>query len=219
MRFLFYADGAARVVERDDPITFGIADMIREDRRTRLPSRGRGEHIRQPMAEENIVAKHHCNRIVADERRPKNEALCQAGGLGLFGVADADAPLFAVAEQSLKLTAIHRCCDYKDVTDTREHQNRQRIVDHRLVVDRQELLAHSAGDRIEPRPVASSENNPFHGVNSIRLVSSLRDTSSESRHGESRTPKTRCALDESRREYCGRRAGVGGSTVAMARSS
>ena len=40
---------------------------------------------------------------------------------------------------------------------------RQRVIDHRLVVDRQQLLADDARERIEPRAGAAGEDDPLHG--------------------------------------------------------
>ena len=54
----------------------------------------------------------------------------------------------AVAEQTLELRRVLRGRDDEDFADTRKHERRQRVVDHRLVVDRHELLADALGDRV-----------------------------------------------------------------------
>ena len=41
-----------------------------------------------------------------------------------------------------------------------DHQGRQRVVDHRLVVHRQQLLAHRPGDRPQPGPVPPARTMP-----------------------------------------------------------
>ena len=45
--------------------------------------------------------------------------------------------------------------DDKDLPDAREHQRAHGIIHHRLVVDGQELLAHSLCDGVQPRAGAS----------------------------------------------------------------
>ena len=63
--------------------------------------------------------------------------------------------------------------DEQDVADAGQHQRRQRIVDHRLVVDRQQLLRHDLRDRIEPRAGAAGEDDSLarHGVRRPRALS------------------------------------------------
>ena len=48
--------------------------------------------------------------------------------------------------------------------DPREHQRRQGVIHHRLVVDRQQLLRHHEGERMQARAGSAGEKNPFHWV-------------------------------------------------------
>ena len=73
--------------------------------------------------------------------------------------------LLPVAQQLAEARQIVRRRDDEDLADPRQHQRRQRVVDHRLVVDRQELLRHHRGERVEPRAAAAGEDDPFHGSN------------------------------------------------------
>ena len=52
--------------------------------------------------------------------------------------------------------------DHQHVADARQHQRRQRVVDHRLVVDRDQLLADAQRDRMQPRPGAAGQDDPSH---------------------------------------------------------
>jgi hypothetical protein len=49
-------------------------------------------------------------------------------------------PSGSVAQQPLEQHLILGCCDHENVANPGEHQHRQRIIDHRLVEDGQELL-------------------------------------------------------------------------------
>ena len=62
--------------------------------------------------------------------------------------------------------------DHQDLADARQHERRQRVVDHRLVVDRQQLLAHRERERMQPRAGAAGQDDPLHDERV--LVSTLR---------------------------------------------
>ena len=68
----------------------------------------------------------------------------------------------AVAEQVAKPRQVGRRRDHQDVADARQHQGAERVIDHRLVVDRQQLLADDPGDRIEPRARAAGQDDSLH---------------------------------------------------------
>ena len=55
------------------------------------------------------------------------------------------------------------CRDDQDVPDAREHQRGERVVDHRLVVDRHQLLADALGDRVQSRAGAAGQDDSAHG--------------------------------------------------------
>ncbi len=46
----------------------------------------------------------------------------------------------------------------------RHHEHRQRVVDHRLVVDGQKLLARHGGQRVQPRARAARQHYSLHGI-------------------------------------------------------
>src|SRR5829696_2884426 len=72
--------------------------------------------------------------------------------------------------------------DDLDVTDARHHQRRQRIVDHRLVVNGQQLLADTHGDRIQPRSRSAGQDDSAHQPARSFSVSSVA-ASAEARSG------------------------------------
>ena len=88
---------------------------------------------------------------VADVVRADDERLRQAVGLVLDRVADVDAEHGAVAQQSVKCRGVVWGGDQQNVPDARHHERRQRVVDHRFVVDGQQLLADAHGDGVHPR--------------------------------------------------------------------
>jgi len=71
----------------------------------------------------------------------------------LHRVLDRHAPTAAIAEQALERGLIHRRGDDQHLTDPGQHQGAERVIDHRLVVHRQQLLTQRLGDRV-PLPPA-----------------------------------------------------------------
>ena len=93
---------------------------------------------------------------------PRMNACASPSGDGCVRVGDRDAELRAVAEQALELVGVLRRGDDEDVADAGEHQRRQRVVDHRLVVDRDQLLRDAERDRVQPRAGAAGQDDAAH---------------------------------------------------------
>jgi hypothetical protein len=68
---------------------------------------------------------------------------------GLGHIFKRDTPLAAVAQHALELFLILRRGDDCDLADVAEHQHRQRVIDHRLVIDRQQLFGDAVGDVVK----------------------------------------------------------------------
>jgi hypothetical protein len=108
---------------------------------------------------EQVVAERQRHRLAGDELAPDQERLRDAFGPRLGGVADREPERGAVAEQALEERQVGRRADQQQLPDARQHQGRERVVDHRLVVDRQQLLAHAARDRVQPRAGAAGQDD------------------------------------------------------------
>ena len=57
--------------------------------------------------------------------------------------------------------------DDEDIPDARHHEHGHRIIDHRFVINGQELLGHSFGDGIKPGAAAAGEDDSFHNKTEI----------------------------------------------------
>ena len=66
----------------------------------------------------------------------------------LHRVGQADAELAPVAEQALETRRVLRRGDDENIAYSGQHQDGDGVVNHRLVVDRQQLFADSFGDRV-----------------------------------------------------------------------
>ena len=144
--------------------------------------------------------------VVGYELSPDDEGLREPVGPGLLGISDREAPLLAVAQQTDETGLFCRRRDDQNIPHPRQHQGRQRIIHHRLVVDGEQLLAEREGGRVEAGAVAAGQNDPLH-----RLSAPTSSWSTAGRldcHGGGDMPKS-SILRQSSTEYIGRRAAVG----------
>src|SRR5687768_6994767 len=70
----------------------------------------------------------------------------------------------AVTEQAAEALDVGWRRDEQDVPDARQHERRQRVIDHRLVVDREELLGDDERQRMQAGSGPAGEKYPFHRV-------------------------------------------------------
>ena len=104
-----------------------------------------------------------------------DEGLRKAIGRGLHGVADRDAELGAISQQAREGSCLVRRSDHQHVADPGEDQRRQGVIDHRLVVDRNQLLANTDGDWMEPGARAARQDDASHGAQSRRVSRPLTE--------------------------------------------
>ena len=76
--------------------------------------------------------------------------------------AEADAKIAAVSHQPPEGGQILRSGNNQYLADSGLHQHRNRIIYHRLVIDREQLLADPFCDWIEPGSAAAGEDDTLH---------------------------------------------------------
>ena len=78
----------------------------------------------------------------------------------------------AVAQQLLEARGVLGGGDDEDVADAGQHEGAERVVDHRFVVDRDELLGDGEGGRVQPGAGSAGEDDAFalHGGGLCRLL-------------------------------------------------
>ena len=161
---LLDGDGPALAVELHDAEALGVVHVVAEDRGP--PGLGVLHGARQVAAEtvavEDVVAEHQGARLAGDEVLADGEGLRQAVGARLLGVGQVHAVARAVPEQALEVGQVRRRGDDQDVPDARQHEGGQRVVDHGLVVDRQQLLGGHERERVQARARPAGEDDAFH---------------------------------------------------------
>lgn len=161
---LLDGDGTALPVELHDAEALGVVDVVAEDRgAARLGVLdGARQVARQAVAVEDVVAEHQGARLAGDEPLADGECLCEAVGARLLGVGQVHAVARAVPEEALEVGEVRRRGDDQDVPDSRQHEGGQRVVDHGLVVDRQQLLGGHERERVQARAGPAGEDDAFH---------------------------------------------------------
>lgn len=161
---LLNGDGPPLRIELHDAEALGVVDVVAEDRG---PARlgvlhGARQVARQAVAVEDVVAEHQGARLAGDEVLADREGLRQAVGARLLGVGQVHAVARAVPEQALEVGEVGRRGDDQDVPDARQHEGAKRVVDHGLVVDRQQLLGGHERERVQAGAGPAGEDDAFH---------------------------------------------------------
>lgn len=167
---LLDGDGPPLRIELHDPEALGVVHVVAEDRG---PPRlgvlyGARQVARQAVAVEDVVAEHERARLAGDELLADGERLREAVRRGLLGVGQVHAVARAVPEQALEVGQVRRRGDDQDVPDASQHEGGQRVVDHGLVVDRQQLLGGHERERVQARAGPAGEDDAFHVV--LRVI-------------------------------------------------
>ena len=119
------------------------------------------EQFRQAVTEKDVIAKNKGRAAAPNEIGSNDESLRETFGPRLNGIGQRNSPLPTVAEQFPEKRKIIRRRDHQNIPDARQHQRGQRVIDHRLVVDRQQLLGAHGRHGIEPCTAAACQHNSF----------------------------------------------------------
>ena len=138
--------------------------MVTEDGGEALPRvRDRATQVpAEAVAEEEVVTEHEGAGLARDEVLADEEGLGEAVRRGLLGVGERDAEVGTVAQQALEVGQVRRRRDDEDVADARHHEDGKRVVDHGLVVDRQQLLTGHESERVQAGARSAREDDAFH---------------------------------------------------------
>ena len=103
------------------------------------------------MAVKDVIAQNKRAWRAAYEVCADVKGLRQPFGFRLHFIRQRDAKVRAITQDTLELGRVFGRRDDQNIPDPSQHQRAERIVDHRLVIDGQQLLAHRHGDRIASR--------------------------------------------------------------------
>ena len=161
-RLFLQADHAAFFVEFSHAVPFRVLHPISENSRARFLSHGVAQQVQEAMAVEQVVAQTEGNGGRADEIPADDERLSQTLGPRLYRVCQFKPKLGPVSEEPAVGGEIFRRGYDQDFPNPRQHQCRQGIVDHRLVVDGEQMLADGIGDRIKAGAAPARQDDSLH---------------------------------------------------------
>ena len=150
---------AARVVELRYAEALGIAHVITKDAGALFKGEGGAEEVQ--FSVKNVITQDQGGSGSGEEFLRQQEGLGDAFRRGLFLVGQADAEIFPVAEEVFKSWEILRSGDDEDILDAAQHEGGQRVINHRFVVDREQLFARDTGERVEPGARPTCEDDAF----------------------------------------------------------
>ena len=164
-RLFLDAHHPAGLVELGDPEVaqvLGLGHLGQQD-----PRAGRvtleGIHHGPDRALDHVVGQHHEHRIAADEPFGEAQGLGDAARPLLVAVGQpVDPELVAVAQQAQELAGVGTPGDQHDLGDPCADQCLDGPLDHRPVVDRQQVLVGDPGQRVEPGARASGQQDALH---------------------------------------------------------
>src|SRR5205807_8525798 len=107
----------------------------------------------------DVVAQNQARAGVANEFGADQKSLGNALWFRLFRILDFYSKLGTVAQEIPQHGQVFRCGNDQDIAQAAEHEGRERITDHRFVVNRKQLLADNLGDRKKPAAGAARKND------------------------------------------------------------
>src|SRR5262249_9418807 len=160
-RYRLFADiqHLANAIEFHNPIAFWILNGMRKNRGPSGPLGGLLQDPGQVIAVKNIVPEYQCTCVAFDEFLADDQCLSHAIGRLLLSITNIYSPFTAIAQELPEPWHIGWRRDHKDRSNSREHEHAQRVVNHWLVIYRQELFRRAVSYRIKTRPGTTCKND------------------------------------------------------------
>jgi hypothetical protein len=155
----FNGDGAA-IVKLDDAVTLRVIHVITENRRAGFEFRE--DAVKRIAAVKDVITQDERDLVFAHKGFGNDKGLGNTAGFELFAIFDGNAETQAVAEKLFEARQVVRRRNKAKFANAALDERGQRIINHRLVVDRLELLTGDKRERIQPRPGAAGEDDAFH---------------------------------------------------------
>ncbi len=165
LRFLLNAQAITILIKLSHAVTLRVIHPIAEHRSLTLVlsrSDSLPQHRRKARTMENIIAQHKTRRVITDKLTTNDKRLRKTIRRRLLRIRELHAIVRSVTQQTLKPRQISRRRDDKDIPYPRQHQSRDRIIDHRLVKHWEHLLRHPLRNRIQPSAGPTGKNDTFH---------------------------------------------------------
>ena len=162
-RFLLDRDDRSLVVEFDNAVGGRVGHLVGEDERATdigvLLEVGA-----ESRSVEEVVAEDEGALVAVQELLAEDEGFGESVRLVLHDVGESDSELAAVAQEAKEGLLIVGRRDEKNLAKPTQHERAQGVVNHGLVVDRQELFRHCPGDGVQAGSRTASQNDSLHPI-------------------------------------------------------
>ena len=160
-------DRLVTFVQAYHAVALRIVDVIAKDRRTALPRDCELEMFGKAVPEKQIVTENQAARFAGEKVPADVKGLRDPLGTRLGSIAKRKPEHFSVAKQTSEQTDLIGPRNDENIANSGEHQHGNRIIDHRLVIDRQQVFVDNKRCRIKPRSVTAGEHNSLHDGDSV----------------------------------------------------
>ena len=119
-------------------------------------------HVGEVAAAQDVVAEDAAERVVADEAAGEPDGVGDAQRPALVSIGQVEPEVGAVREQLHDVADALAPDDDHHLADAHAGEGLDRVVDHRPVVDGQQVLVGDDGQRVEPRRGPAGEDDALH---------------------------------------------------------
>ena len=161
---LFKPEDCAVRPEFGDTETLGIGDPVEHGSGTPRAFFERRRDVGQSRPAENVVPENDAEGVVTDEVPGEADRVGDAESPALIPVRQIEAEVGPISQQLHDVTDTLAADDDHDLPNAHSRERLERVVDHRPVVDRQEVLVRDDREREQSGGGAASEDEAFHRV-------------------------------------------------------
>ena len=159
---LLEPDDVAVRVELRDAEPLRVRDLVQQRAGApRAAVEAAGRVLERPAAED-VVAEHDAEAVVADEVAGEPDGVRDAQRAALVAVREVEPEVPAVAQQLDDVADALAADDDHHLADAHARQRVERVVDHRPVVDRQQVLVGHDRERKQPGRRPAGKHEAFH---------------------------------------------------------
>ena len=149
------------LIELDHAVTLRVADVIPEDGRAFFLFAGADEEIFKPLPKKMLSPRIRQEWLPLMKSAARRNAWAMPSGFGCVMYSKEHPHWLPSPKEFAELPAVVWRGDDGNLTDARQKENRQRIIDHRLIVDRQQLFADAEREGMKPRTGTARQQDTF----------------------------------------------------------
>src|SRR4051812_42838278 len=162
--FLLEGNDSAGRVKLGDAESLRIGDPVQKRACAPRPGVELASNGLEGRPAEDVVAKDAAERVVADEAPGEPDGVGDPVGAVLVAIRQVETEVRAVREQLNDVADALAADDDENLLDAHARQGLDRVVDHRPVIDRQEVLVRDDREREQSRRGPAGEDDALHAV-------------------------------------------------------